>query len=60
MCIMKRKELVKKLKKAGFHLERQGRNHEIYRRDKDIESIPRHKEINEFLAKAILSKWGIE
>ena len=25
----------------------------------DIEQIPRHKEINEMLAKAILRKWGL-
>lgn len=31
----------------------------IYIRNDKIEKIPRHKEINEQLAKAILRKWGL-
>ena len=34
-------------------------NHDVYVRGSDIEQIPRHKEINEMLAKAILRKWGL-
>lgn len=56
---MKQKDLVKKLKNIGFELERHGGNHDIYRRGDDRETIPRHKEINERLAKAILRKWGL-
>lgn len=56
---MKQRDLIKKLIDAGFSFERHGGNHDIYRRGSDIEKIPRHKEINEFLAKAILRKWGI-
>lgn len=56
---MKQKDLVKKLKSIGFELERHGGNHDIYRRGDDRETIPRHKEINERLAKAILRKWGL-
>ncbi len=48
------------LKKAGFVFQRHGGNHDIYRRGNDEEYIPRHKEINENLAKAILKKWGIK
>lgn len=57
---MKQKDLVKKLTAAGFSFERHGGNHDIYRRGADIEKVPRHKEINEILAKAILKKWRIE
>lgn len=28
-------------------------------RGKDQEQVPRHKEINEILARAILRKWGL-
>lgn len=56
---MKQRELVKKLEAAGFKLERHGGNHDVYVRGEDTEQIPRHKEINEILAKAIIRKWGL-
>lgn len=56
---MKQRDLVKKLMSIGFVLERHGGNHDVYVRGTDIEQIPRHKEINENLAKAILRKWGL-
>ena len=62
MCminIMKRKDLIKMLEAAGFIFERHGGNHDVYIRGKDREVIPRHSEINERLARAILKKWGL-
>ena len=59
VILMKQRELIKKLESIGFKFERHGGNHDIYRRGNDIEKVPRHKEINEMLAKAILRKWGI-
>ncbi|MCI9355574.1 MAG: type II toxin-antitoxin system HicA family toxin [Firmicutes bacterium] len=56
---MKQKELIKKLENIGFRFERHGGSHDIYARGKEKETIPRHKEINEKLAKAILRKWGL-
>ena len=56
---MKQRDIIKKLKKMGFKFERHGGNHDIYRRGNEIEQIPRHKELNEQLAKAILRKWGL-
>ena len=56
---MKQRDLIKKLQSVGFEFERHGSNHDIYRRGKDEEQIPRHKEINEALAQAILNKWGL-
>ena len=56
---MKQRGLIKKLESIGFKFERHGGNHDIYRRGNDIEKVPRHKEINEMLAKAILRKWGM-
>ena len=57
---MKQRDLVKKLESVGFQFERHGGNHDIYRRGLEIEQIPRHKEVNEKLARAILKKWGLE
>lgn len=56
---MKQRDLIKKLEDAGFVFERHGGNHDIYRRDNDIEKIPRHKEVNESLARMILRKWEL-
>ena len=61
MCIikMKRKELIKKLLTNGFVFFRHGGNHDVYRRGDDEEQVPRHSEINEYLAKAIIKKWNL-
>ncbi len=57
---MKQKELVKKLLKAGFKFYDHGANHDRYKRGDVIETVPRHKEVNERLAKAILKRNGIK
>lgn len=56
---MKQRDLIKKLEKAGFQFLRHGGSHDIYVRGSEEEQIPRHKEINEHLARAILRKWGL-
>ena len=56
---MKHRDLVKKLENAGFHLERHGGQHDVYVRGNDRETVPRHAEVNERLARAILRKWGL-
>lgn len=57
--LLKQRDLVKKLEDVGFKFERHDGNHDIYRSGKDMEKIPRHKEINENLAKMILRKWKL-
>jgi len=57
---LKRRILIKKLEKAGFVFKEHGGNHDTYKRGNDIEQVPRHKEINENTAKAILKKWGLK
>ncbi|MCR4762824.1 MAG: type II toxin-antitoxin system HicA family toxin [Lachnospiraceae bacterium] len=57
---MKQRELIKKLKAAGFRFDRHGSGHDVYKRGEDEEEVPRHREINESLAKAILRKWGLK
>ena len=61
VCIVYIKEisLIKKLESVGFRFERHGGNHDIYVCGENREEIPRHKEINERLARAILKKWGL-
>ncbi len=56
---MKRRDLIKRLEKAGFVFVRHGGRHDVYKRGEDEEQIPRHNEINEMLAKAIIRKWGL-
>jgi len=51
---MKRKELEQKLKKLGWTLNRHGRRHDIWTNDEYEITVPRHNEINEYTAKAIL------
>ena len=57
---MKQRDLVKKLKKAGFVLDEHGANHDKYRRGDDYETVPRHSEIHENTARSILKRWGIK
>ncbi len=54
---MKQRDLIKRLEKLGFKFINHGGNHDIYARGTDKEVVPRHKEVNEQLAKAILRKW---
>ena len=56
---MKRRDLIKKLEAAGFIFDRHGGKHDVYKRGSDEEQVPRHTEINERLAKAIIKKWGL-
>ena len=56
---MKRRDLIKKLESAGFVFYRHGGNHDVYIKDGKTEQIPRHKEISEQLAKAIMRKWRL-
>ena len=53
---MKRRDLVAKLEDSGCVLLRHGSKHDIYHNPKvgKSEAVPRHREINEFLAKKIL------
>lgn len=56
---MKRKDLIALLEKNGWYLKRNGSNHDLYTNGVKTETIPRHNEIKENLAKAILKRQGI-
>lgn len=53
---MKRKDLINEVEANGYKLVRNGSNHDIYTNGKRFETIPRHKEINENLAKTIIKR----
>lgn len=57
---MKQKDLVKLLEINGWYKIREGGNHAVYTNGKEIEAIPRHKEISELLAKAIIKRRGLK
>ena len=52
---MKRADLIRHLEQHGCVLFREGGNHSIYvnRRARKSSSVPRHRELNEFLARKI-------
>jgi len=55
---MKKFELIQKLNQHGAVLVRNGAKHDVYmqpRTNKEA-AVPRHNEINEYTAKAILKK----
>jgi predicted RNA binding protein YcfA (HicA-like mRNA interferase family) len=55
---MKRTDLIRELEEAGCELIRHGGNHDWYRNPKTgvSQPVPRHREINDFLARHILKK----
>lgn len=57
---MKRTDLIKLLEKNGWWLKRHGGSHDLYTNGKDTETIPRHSEISENLAKAIIRRRGLK
>ena len=52
---MKRNDLIKHIEKNGCEFLREGKKHTVYINRKKLKSstIPRHREINDFLAKKI-------
>jgi len=55
---MKKFELIQKLNRQGAVLVRRGGKHDVYMQPKTNKeaAVPRHDEINEYTAKAILKK----
>ena len=57
---MKRRDLIKLLKSNGWWFLRSGNNHDIYTNGNASEPIPRHSEIKEQLAMAIIRRQGLK
>jgi len=55
---MKKSELIQKLNRQGAVFVRHGAKHDVYMQPKTNKeaTVPRHEEINEYTAKAILKK----
>ena len=51
---MKTKDLIKLLERNGWKFKRHGANHDVYVKGSERESIVRHKETDELLAKEII------
>ena len=56
---MKRRELEKLLKQNGWY-QIEDNKHAKWTDGKNVEMIPKHKEINERLARAIIKRWGLK
>lgn len=59
---MKRRDLIKYIKSQNCELLREGSKHSIFinRQKNKVSTIPRHKEINDFLARKICRDLEIE
>ncbi len=59
---MKRLDLIRELEALGCEFVRHGGKHDWYQNPitKQCQPIPRHREINEFLARSILKKLSTE
>lgn len=57
---MKRRDLIKLFVSNGWWLLRSVANHDIYTNGEKSEPIPRHSEIKEQLAKAIIRRQGLK
>jgi mRNA interferase HicA len=55
---MKRRDLEKRLRSLGWRLVRHGARHDVWFNGEREIVVPRHNEINEYTAKAILKEAG--
>jgi predicted RNA binding protein YcfA (HicA-like mRNA interferase family) len=53
---MKRRELEKRLRQRGWRLARHAGRHDIWTSGEREVAVPRHNEINEYTARAILQE----
>ena len=58
---MKRKDVIRHLEEHGCDFLREGANHTVYvnRREKKVTTVPRHKEIDDYLVSKICKDLGI-
>ena len=57
---MKTKDLIKLLERNGWKFKRHGANHDVYVKGSERESIVRHKETDELLAKVIIKRRNLK
>ena len=56
---MKNKDFIKLLVRNGWRFKRHGGKHDLYVKGGERESVPRHKEIDDDLARAIIKRRGL-
>jgi mRNA interferase HicA len=58
---LKRKDVIRHLEKNGCDFLREGANHTVYvnRGEKKVTTVPRHKEIDDYLVTKICKDLGI-
>jgi len=56
ICEVKRRDLEKRLSDCGWRFLRSGGRHDVWTDGEREEAVPRHREINEKLAQAILRR----
>lgn len=57
---MKRRDLEQRLTELGWRFLRSGSRHDVWTDGEREEALPRHREINEQLARAVLRRAGKE
>lgn len=57
---MKTRDLTKLLERNGWWFLRHGGNHDVYTNGTAIESVPRHSEMKENTAKAIIKRRNLK
>ncbi len=57
---MKTKDLIALMERNGWRFKRHGANHDIYVKGNERESVVRHKETDEELAKAIIRRRALK
>lgn len=57
---MKRKDLVALLRRNGWVEIREGSGHTVFCKNGEMETIPRHREVAELLAKAIIKRRNLK
>ncbi len=53
---MKTKDLIRLLENNGWTIKRHGADHDIYVKGTERESVPRHNEVKDNLARAIIKR----
>lgn len=57
---MRTQDLIELLERNGWKFKRHGADHDIYVKGRERESIVRHRETDEMLAKAIIKRRGLK
>jgi len=57
---LKQRDLLNLFYRNGWQFQREGGNHIVIAKGKKVEAVPRHKEVSENLAKALIKRHGLK